>query len=722
MRVALMWTISDFPAYSMLSGWSTAGRLACPYCMDHLDAFSLSHGGKISWFDNHRKFLPDNHPFRRNRVNFLKGKVCISESPPILSSEDTFLQIEDLGLRRVIDSDGEAVNSIIARNTGWRKKSIFWDLPYWSSNLIRHNLDVMHIEKNVFENTFNTVMNIEGKTKDNAKAREDVAHLCRRKELERNLQTGKYPKACYVLDKQQKQVLCEWVKNLKFPDGYVSNMGRCVDMHKYKLFGMKSHDCHVFMQRLLPIAFRELLPNTVWQALTELSFFFKHLTSTNIKVQDMKRLELEIPIIICKLERIFPPAFFDSMEHLPIHLPYEAKIAGPVQYRWMYPFERFLRHLKQNVKNKAKVEGSICNAYLVEEASNFCAHYFEPHVLTRDQQVPRNDDGGDDANIEGNLLIFNYPGRPYGRAKTKVLADDEYKAAQIYVLLNCPEIDTYVNLFLTELRQTSHNISDAEINEALENKFAYWFKSYARHSNIENKFIKDLAEGPLRSVKSYPMYFINGYRFHTSSHGANRSTMNSGFCIRGSTYDDNSNDYYGILKEVVQIEYPALPIKRTILFKCEWFDLTPDVGIKVHKQYNIVDINLRKRLNKYEPFILASQAEQVVYLPYPSLRRDKADWHAVCKVKPRSIVIMPQTNLTEQMSDQAFQDEAVEVFQIDTQVEGEQIGPLNDPSGEPLELIAAEEEELLDETNLDFTTESDEEDEEELHEYDDDIE
>ena len=52
-------------------------------------------------------------------------------------------------------------------------------MPYWSTNLIRHNLDVMHIEKNVFENVFenvfNTVMNIEGKTKDNIKAREDLA-------------------------------------------------------------------------------------------------------------------------------------------------------------------------------------------------------------------------------------------------------------------------------------------------------------------------------------------------------------------------------------------------------------------------------------------------------------------------------------------------------------------------------------------------------------------
>ena len=54
----------------------------------------------------------------------------------------------------------------------------------------------------------------------------------------------------------------------------------------------------------------------------------------------MERLERDIPIIICKLERIFSPGFFDSMEHLPIHLPYEVKIDGLVQYRWMYPFER----------------------------------------------------------------------------------------------------------------------------------------------------------------------------------------------------------------------------------------------------------------------------------------------------------------------------------------------------------------------------------------------
>ena len=43
---------------------------------------------------------------------------------------------------------------------------------------------------------------------------------------------------------------------------------------------------------------------------------------------------------ICKLEMIFPLSFFDFMEHLPIFLPFEAKVGGLLQYRWMYSFER----------------------------------------------------------------------------------------------------------------------------------------------------------------------------------------------------------------------------------------------------------------------------------------------------------------------------------------------------------------------------------------------
>ena len=59
----------------------------------------------------------------------------------------------------------------------WVKKSIFWELPYWHTNLIRHNLDVMHIEKNIFDNIFYTVMDCPNRSKDNLKARLDIQLL-----------------------------------------------------------------------------------------------------------------------------------------------------------------------------------------------------------------------------------------------------------------------------------------------------------------------------------------------------------------------------------------------------------------------------------------------------------------------------------------------------------------------------------------------------------------
>ena len=178
-------------------------------------------------------------------------------------------------LKRLIEQHASIV--------GEKKRSIFWDLPYWSLNLIQHYLDVMHIEKNVFDNVFNTVMEVEGKIKDTSKYREELNEYCHHPELAQNVTIGKYLKTCYTLDKQGKQSLCEWVKKLQFPDRYASNMARCVDMRKHKLFGMKIHDCHVFMPRLIPVAFSELLPSPVWKALTKLSFFLENLKATVIQ-------------------------------------------------------------------------------------------------------------------------------------------------------------------------------------------------------------------------------------------------------------------------------------------------------------------------------------------------------------------------------------------------------------------------------------------------------
>ena len=50
----------------------------------------------------------------------------------------------------------------------------FFEFPHWAQNTLHHNLDVMHIEKNIFDSIIGTLLDILGKTKDHIKARYDL--------------------------------------------------------------------------------------------------------------------------------------------------------------------------------------------------------------------------------------------------------------------------------------------------------------------------------------------------------------------------------------------------------------------------------------------------------------------------------------------------------------------------------------------------------------------
>ena len=361
----------------------------------------------------------------------------------VRSSEQEWRKVRRLPF--VMEKQGQIPE--FGRTHNWTKHSLFWTLPYWRTCLLRHNLDVMHIKKNVFDNIFHTVMDSKTKNKDNLKARLDIAEICDRPQLHlQRVSNSKAikPKAVYTLSKEQRKLLCEWVLRLRLPDGYASNFAKCVDMEDLQLSHLKSHDCHVFMEKLLPIAFKDFVPEPIWNAMTEVSMFFKSLCCTILNKDEMKLLNDNIIVTVCKLEKIFPPGFFDSMEHLIIHLPEEARLGGPVQYRWMYPFERFLHKLKKIVKNKAIVEGSIAEAYILQEISDFGSLYFDTRIQTRWNTVSRNDDGGVVDAPEGCLSIFSHPGRGTSRSMQCYLTNEEYNAAIIYILLNTPEVYPYV--------------------------------------------------------------------------------------------------------------------------------------------------------------------------------------------------------------------------------------------------------------------------------------
>jgi hypothetical protein len=162
-------------------------------------------------------------------------------------------------------------------------------------------------------------MDVKGKTKDNIKARLDIAFFCNCKNMELVCDESRVakPRACFLLEKNAQLLVYKWLKSLRFPDGHASNISRQVNMEECRLYGMKSHNCHVFMQILILLAFRDLLSKGIWNALTEINHFFRDIYSSKLNVDHIERLETIIIETPCKLEMIFPPSFFDSMEHLP---------------------------------------------------------------------------------------------------------------------------------------------------------------------------------------------------------------------------------------------------------------------------------------------------------------------------------------------------------------------------------------------------------------------
>ncbi|CAL9019513.1 unnamed protein product [Prunus brigantina] len=155
----------------------------------------------------------------------------------------------------------------------------------------------------------------------------------------------------------------------------------------------------------------------------------------------------QIVISLCKLEKIFPPVFFDIMIHLACHLAWEAKVADLVQFRWMYPVEKYLHKLKTYVHNKAHLEGSIAEAF--------------------------------------------------GKCVLREMSIEFHKAATHYVLQNCDEAFPFVQEHKNILIQSSVG----KVEESHRLQFSNWISKRVTKLYNDGKVIKQmlsLARGPER--------------------------------------------------------------------------------------------------------------------------------------------------------------------------------------------------------------------------------
>ncbi|XP_016185865.1 uncharacterized protein LOC107627545 [Arachis ipaensis] len=597
---------------------------------------------------------PLGHKYRVDRIRF-DGQVESRDPPKKYSGADVLRQQCNMQVsfgknstltakRRRIGEDADQDDSY------WKKRSVFFELPYWKDHMLRHNLDVMHIKKNICDNVVFTILNDSVKSKDNLKARKDLQSMGIRPELWPD-EGGKYPSAIFTMSNPQKDVFMKTLQNVVFSYGYSSNIARCIDIRQRKLYGLKSHDCHILMEQLLPILVKKALPSPVSNVIANLSSFFRELCGKAINPMQLGALQNHVVQTLCQMEMIFPPSFFTVMVHLTVHLVDEIKLGGPVHYRWMYPIERYLGRLKQYVRNRAQVEGSIAEGYSSEEILTFCSRYLD-NIETRINRPVRVDDRPVDVTVNTGCTMFPEIGKASGAVSHFVLTPMERDQTHRHVLVNCEAIALFIESE-TKRKLQDQTRSQSRIDRVVHAEFLRRFKREVPMDNtVHLKEMKLLACGPMLQARRFGAYNVNWYKFRTITKEDGLKTQNIGVYVSSNTRSyasmrDNrvsvgSVPYYGKIVDIIELNYSCH--FTVVLFKCIWAATTTSREIK-QDHLGLTNVNFARPIHtgdreEDEPYILASEAHLVYYIC------DEVDqeWSVVVHVKPRDLYDMGGEN------------------------------------------------------------------------------
>ncbi|CAL9005165.1 unnamed protein product, partial [Prunus brigantina] len=442
---------------------------------------------------------------------------------------------------------------------------------------MRHALDVMHIEKNVCDSIIGTLLEIPGKNKDGIAARLDLLNMGVKTDLqpEYGERRTRLPPGPWNLSRAEKREVCNSFYGMKVPEGYSSNIKNLVSLQDSRLLGLKSHDCHTLMQQLLLVAIRSVLEKPVRYAIIRLCFFFNAICAKTVDVSKLDKLEEDVVVTLCLLEKYFPPSFFDIMVHLVVHLVREVRLCGPVYFRWMYPFERYMKVLKGYVQNRTRPEGCIAERYIAEEAVEFCTEHLSDVSTVG---VPSSQ----------KMRVS----KPLSGCTVSVVDQDPLNQAHLYVLENTEEVLPYIEYVQSELNEEDN------------------------HGVSEN--LRWLAAGPNMAVPLYRSYLIKGIKFNIKAQDDVRTTQNSGVYLLAHTMqvasakDKNpilSNmGFYGVIQEIWDLDYQKFTIP---VFRCDWIDSTSGLVVD---ELGFTLVDLSKIGHRNDQFVLSSQVKQVFFV------------------------------------------------------------------------------------------------------------
>jgi hypothetical protein len=143
----------------------------------------------------------------------------------------------------------------------------------------------------------------------------------------------------------------------------------------------------MLITQILPVAIQGIMDEHIRETLFGLCNFFDVISRKSIGLKQLDELQEEIIVILCELEIYFPPALFDIMVHLLIHLMDDIIHLGLTFLHNMMPFERLNGVIKGFICNRSHPDGSITKGFLTYECVSFCQNYLRTKKDDTDDPV-----------------------------------------------------------------------------------------------------------------------------------------------------------------------------------------------------------------------------------------------------------------------------------------------------------------------------------------------
>ncbi|CAE5979936.1 unnamed protein product [Arabidopsis arenosa] len=508
-------------ALGTLSGCKVKGKQACNVCGKHTPSRWLKFSRKFVYMGN-RKRLPPGHRYRYKKAWFdntvEEGTANrIQTGSEIYETLQAFrndfgkpLDKESKRKRTELDQD-EVVEEEECEESNdiwrWKKRSIFFELPYWKDLLVRHNIDVMHVEKNVSDAILSILMQ-SAKSKDGLKARKDLEDIGIRNHLHTEVRGKKtyLPPAAYWLSKKEKTIFCQRLSKFRGPDGYCGNIANSVSVTPPNIGSLKSHDHHVLVQNLLPAALRGLLHKGPRIAINRLCSYFN----------------------------------------------------------------RYMKTLKAFVKNHARPEACMAEGYLAGECVAFCLEFLKDSVPVQ-ETVNRNEDiEADRSVVEGRPLqkgievtlsdkdrdnahryvLMNMASLdPYVEMHLEELQANDARCAKSETLLWKNHTEQFAQWLKKKIHSDSRNSHSKEIR---------WLAFGPRNVALAHKGF----------IVNGQRFHTDAVKRKTQNSGI---TYEAFSMCRSSARDmrqvANVLTYYGVIKEILLMDYDMFKVP---LFRCNW--------------------------------------------------------------------------------------------------------------------------------------------------------